>query len=122
MIIYKATRYSCIQKANAVVKSASDISKSRRKAQMTKMILITAFLYITLLLPGLTANVYLYNYISLLPSSNLILNLLNAIQFTYPSLSFFFLYFSNKQFANEVKSIILRKCLKKHTTQQTNVT
>ena len=42
----------------------------------------------------------------------MVTNIVNAFQALYPSLHIFILYFSNKQFANEVKFTLLR--MKKH--------
>lgn len=104
MIIYKATQFSRAQKADAALNS----SKNRRKAQMTRMILFITFLYITLSFPGVIVTGYFFGIIYSHEAGSMIINLLNAIQFSYPALNFFILLFSNKLFAEEVKRLFLR--------------
>ena len=75
---------------------------------MTKMILFLTFLYIVLSLPGVIVTGYMYDYVYSLDVGLMLVNLINAVQFSYPALNFFILCFSNKMFANEVKSMIFK--------------
>lgn len=99
MIIYKATRFSRSQ--NTTI--AHD---ERRKIQMTRTILVITFLYIGMSLPGAIVTGYFYGTIYSLTYGSLIINFLNAIQFSYPAYHFLILFFSNKLFAQEVKSFL----------------
>lgn len=110
MIILKATHFSRKQKAAAAANSTvlATSGSDRRKAQMTRTILFITFLYILLSFPGYVVNGYIYQDIIQSNASQMILNLINAIQFSYPALNFFILFFSNKIFASEVKSMIFR--------------
>ena len=110
MIIFKATRFSRTQKvsfsSNLLCFRRSEVRK--RKTQMTKMILFITFLYIVLSLPGVIVTGYMYDYIYSLDVGLMLVNLINAVQFSYPALNFIILCFSNKMFANEVKSMIFK--------------
>ena len=104
LIIFIATQFTRAQKAAATVAMGS-VSGARRKAQMTRMILMITFLYIILSLPGAIVSGYFYNDIFALDHGTMLINLLNAIQFTYPACNFFILFFTNKLFAKEIKSV-----------------
>ena len=108
LIIYKATTYSRLHRTSIGVSTGSNFRSEVRKAQMTKMILFITFLYITLSMPNVIIAGYFFSYISSFYSGQMIINILNSIQFAYPSFHFFILYISNKQFANQVKAIVLR--------------
>lgn len=103
LIILKATQYQRAQKAKGTATSKSD----RKKSQMTKTILFLTFFYIALVLPDLLYIGY-FCYIIDFNYAKMMANLTNFIQFFFSSFSIFILYFSNKQFAKEVKMTIFR--------------
>ena len=103
LIILKATQYQRAQKAKGIANSKSD----RKKSQMTKSILFLTFFYIALVLPDLLYIGY-FCYIIDFNYAKMMANLTNFIQFFFSSFSIFILYFSNKQFAKEVKMTIFR--------------
>lgn len=104
IIIYKATQFSRAQKAEASHTS----SKNKRKTQMTRMIVFITFLYLVMSLPGVIVTGYFFNAIYALDAGPMLINLINAFQFSYPAFNFFILFFSNKLFAEEVKTLIFR--------------
>ena len=83
---------------------------------MTRMILIITSLFILLSLPGAIVSGYFYDDIIVLDYGTMIINLLNAIQFTYPASNFFILFFTNKLFAQEIKSAFSRIRNKRRAT------
>ena len=97
LVIWKATRIEIVQ----------NTSEMKRKREMTKTILLITFLYVIISLPS---NVLVgFLYFDLLDDyGQMIFNLVNGLQMSYPAFNFFILYFSNKRFSKEVKYIILR--------------
>lgn len=110
LIIYKATQYSRSHKSygNGNTSTASHMRSNRKKTQMTKMILFVTFFYIALTLPEEIYSGYFFDSVSELSFGQMITNIIDAVQFAYPSFHIFILFFSNKQFAQEVKEMILR--------------
>ena len=104
LIIFKATQYS---RSHGNTNAAS-LHSERKKAQMTKMILFLTFFHIALEAPNQLYFGYLYSLIDQITYGKLMANLFDFTQYFYPSFHIFILYFSNKQFASEVKEIIFR--------------
>ena len=75
---------------------------------MTKTILIITFLFALTSLPSNVAIGYFYDELVDISEGQLIHNIVVGIQMTYPAFNLFILYFSNKLFAQNVKSIIFR--------------
>lgn len=97
LIIYKATRFERVRV------EAAELRAAKRKAEMTRTILFMTFLYILVTLPSTIVTGYYFLTILLSDSGPLIITLIDALQFSYPALNFFILFFSNKLFAEEVK-------------------
>ena len=108
LIIYKANRFTKAQKASAASSTLISIRRAKRKAQMTKTIIFITFLYIATSLPGILQTGYFYTSIIVLDAGSVIVSLINAVQFSYPALNFFILFFSNKLFADEVKAFFIK--------------
>lgn len=81
-----------------------NINEAKKKTQITRTILVITFLYIFATFPSILQTGYLYPNIIALESGTLIVSAINAIDFSYPALNFFILFFSNKMFADEVKA------------------
>ena len=96
-IIYKATQFERHQQPTTETRSA------KRKTQMTRMIIFITFLYIVTSLPSTIITGYLYDNVSSLDVGQMIINLIDGIQFSYPAFNLFILFFSNKLFAEELK-------------------
>lgn len=107
LIIYKSTRFS-----NKVTSLSGNSAK--RKAEMTRTILLMAFIYIALVLPTTICSNYFYNNIVALDAGTIILGILTFIQFSYPAFNFFILFYNNKLFAQEAKSILLCRIRQVH--------
>ena len=107
LIILKATHYERSQKANGNV-NAANVHSDRKKAQMTRTILFLTFFFIALALPDQLYFGYLYSIIDQNIYGTMMGNLMDFVQFFFSSFHIFILYFSNKQFAKEVKEIIFR--------------
>ena len=75
---------------------------------MTKTILIITFLFVLTSLPSNVAIGYFNDQLSVINEGQLLYNILIGIQMSYPAFNLFILYFSNKLFAQSVKSIIFR--------------
>lgn len=111
LIIYIVRKFSPkIEKSNdndnvPNTSSASSIPV-KKTSRITRMILFITFLYIALTLPGALLSGYFYSTIYVYPWAQLSVNIVNAVQFSYPALNFFILYASNKQFATETKKIL----------------
>jgi hypothetical protein len=108
LIIFKATKYERLWKRESMASNSSIESRAaKRKTEMTRTILFITFLYIALSLPGTIQTGYVYGYILNLDIhiSNMIINLVNCIQFTYSAFNFVILYFSNRLFAEEAKLV-----------------
>lgn len=111
LIIYIVKKFSPkIEKSNdndnvPNTSSASSIPV-KKTSRITRMILFITFLYIALTLPGALLSGYFYSTIYAYPWAQLSVNIVNAVQFSYPALNFFILYASNKQFATETKKIL----------------
>jgi hypothetical protein len=103
LIILKATQFSRQQREAATITSSS----TKKKMQMTRTILVITFLYITISIPGIVLTGYLFNYIIVLDEGLMVVSLFNGILFSYPAFNFLILFFSNKQFAEEAKRILL---------------
>lgn len=126
MIIYKATRYERIRKLSQPMNARqhsilarANINGSRRKshatvvnkrkAQMTRAILIITFMYIASTLPSTIFNAYLYDLAASLEIDPIIINLMNGLQFSYSALNIFILFFTNKLFAKEFKELVFKR-------------
>jgi hypothetical protein len=124
-IIYEATRFARAHRntSNNMIEQSAEITASaRRKAEMTKTILFITFLYIILTLPSVIMSGYYYNDLILLEIGQMIVTLLNNIQFSFPALNFVILYFSNKLFAKEVKILFSRARISAEQSQIGNNT
>lgn len=106
IIIYKATRF---ERVHNLDKGALESHSSKRKAEMTRTILFITFLYIIITLPDITITGYLLFRILELDYGSMLLTIISSIHFSYPALHFFILFFSNRLFAEEVKSFFLKK-------------
>lgn len=102
-IIYKATTFQRVKHSPTTSHERSSTRSSRRKARMTRTILFITFLYIFATLPSTVITGYYYNYIMKFEIGQMIINMVNGIQFSYPAFHFFILCFSSKRFAREVK-------------------
>ena len=107
MIIWKATRFQRSQFISRLSKSTSDSNKTgvKRKREMTRTILVISFVFVFISLP---ANVIVGYYLGFMMSEQegqLVFNLVVGLQMSYPAFNFFILFFSNKLFSQEVKSI-----------------
>lgn len=100
LIILKATQFTRARRA-----TNPSLNGITRRTQMTRMILFITFLYIMLTLPGAIISGYFFGAIYQLEYGKMAINLINDIQFTYPAFNFFILFFTNKLFAQEVKSL-----------------
>lgn len=103
-----ANKFTRAQRAAAAESTLVSLRRAKRKAQMTKTILLITFIYIFTSLPGILQTGYFYTTIIVLESGQMIVSLINAIQFSYPAFNFFILYFTNRLFANEVKRLLSR--------------
>lgn len=103
VIIYKANRYGRTHRRMSTFHSPGSSRASKRKAQMTRMILFITFLYILVTIPSTILSGYFYTKVVVLPQGQFIVNLVNGVQFSYPAFNFFILYCSNKLFAREVR-------------------
>lgn len=59
-------------------------------------------------LPGAIISGYFFGAIYNLEHGKMAINLINAIEFSYPAFSFFVLYFTNKLFSKEVNLLLGR--------------
>ena len=82
----------------------STLFNIKRNVQITRTILVITFLYIFATLPSILQTGYFYTNIISLEAGTLIVSAINALEFSYPALNFFILFFSNKMFADEVKA------------------
>ena len=106
MIIWKATRF---ERVSTTQTAETNLAVIRRKREMTKTILIITFLFALTSLPSNVAiGFFNEELISLRILGQLLYNIFIGIQMTYPAFNLFILYFSNKLFAQAVKSIIFR--------------
>lgn len=115
-IIYRATHYD-----------RSHNATNRRKTEMTRTILILTFLFIFTSLPSTIITGYFYDSVAYLNIGQIVINLINGIQFSYPAFNFFILYFTNKLFADEFKAILSKikgnqVSMMNQTTNNTNNT
>ena len=115
LIILKATQFSRHQRETATITSST-----RKKTQMTRTILVITFLYITISIPGIVITGYLFSSIIVLDEGVMVVNMFNDILFSYPALNFFILFFSNKQFAEEAKRILLPRFLHRNAVSSTH--
>ena len=132
MIIYKATTYERTKKRTQVMSlvqenlhSSSIATRAyQRKLEMTKTILFITFLYIVTSLASTLITAYFYNQIISDYSGQMVINLVDAVLFSYPAFNFFILFFSNKLFSQEVRSLIAlgRQTSISAATQQSNQT
>ena len=99
LIIWKATRFERVQNTRQM----------KRKREMTITILIITFLFVILSLPSNIVFGYFYSYLLVIDEGTMISDLVIGIHMSFPAFNFFILYFSNKRFSQEVKSIILRR-------------
>lgn len=106
--IYKATRYRYKQNLSSSSEKYCSAKGLKRKAQMTKVILVITFFYIVTSIVGLVVNFYLVDQIKSLDASQIILNLANGVLFTPMAFKYFILYFSSKMFAQEAKRIVIK--------------
>lgn len=121
IIIYKATRFERVKietqskRNNSMAESRS----SRRKAEMTRTIVFITFLYIVVTFPSTLVSGYFFLTILLSNGGPFFITIIDAIQFSYPALNFFILFFSNKLFAQEVKSFFTKMRRNSVATTQT---
>ena len=99
LIIWKATRFERVQ----------NTSQMRRKREMTKTILLITFLFVIITLPANVVVGFFYTDLLIIYEGQMIFDLVVGIQMSYPAFNFFILFFSNKLFSQEVKSIIFKK-------------
>lgn len=107
-IIFKATQYKRTQKKIKPTLSLAETRSTRKKAEMTRSILIITFLYIFVTLPGTLVTGFFFNAMMSLEIGLLLLDLIDLLHFIYPALNFFILFFSNKLFCQEVKFIFVK--------------
>jgi hypothetical protein len=100
LIILKATQFTRARRA-----TNPSLNGVARRTQMTRMILLITFLFILLTLPSAIISGYFFGAIYQLEYGKMAINLINAIQFTYPVFNFFIMFFTNKLFEQEVKSL-----------------
>jgi predicted secreted protein len=105
LIILKATRFARTQQ-NEASATTSAVAKNGRKTQMTRVVLATTFLLLIISLPGAIMEGYFFLNIFVMDVGPLIINLLDDLTFTFPAFNFFILFYSNKLFAAELKSIL----------------
>ena len=84
------------------------IWKATRFERVSTTILIITFLFVLTSLPSNVAIGYFYDELVDISEGQLIHNIVVGIQMSYPAFNLFILYFSNKLFAQDVKSIIFR--------------
>ena len=116
LIIYKATKFERIQKES---KNVSSEAASRKKAHMTRTILFLTFLFIATSLPGTIITGYFYWDVTKSNLGRLIINLVDGVQFSFPAFNFFILFFTNKQFAQQVNVFLLKMKTKNQVSAQT---
>lgn len=75
---------------------------------MTRSILIITFLFVIVSLPSNVIFGFLFFDVIVIYESQMIFNLVIGIQMSYSAFNFFILYFYNKRFSHEVKSIFIR--------------
>lgn len=109
LIIYKATSYERGQKSVESHSKTTETRKNKRKAQMTRAILILTFIFIMATLPSTIITGYLYDEVIHLEIGQIIINLIDGIQFSYPAFNFFILFFSNKLFEEQVRNLLVIK-------------
>lgn len=101
LLIYKSTRFN----GTIAHQTACKQKSIKRKTEMTRTILLVTFIYAALVLPTSIVDEYFYSDIIDLDIGQMIICLICVIQFSYSSLNFFLLFFSNKLFAFEVKQL-----------------
>ena len=115
-IIYKATEYSRSQKAMGNANSVNAESE-KKKAQMTKTILFLTFFYTVLQLPMQIYSGYIFFLVDQAsPYYAMLNNVIIFVQSFYPTFHIFILFFSNNQFAKEVKQIFLKITINRVST------
>lgn len=107
-IIFKATQYKRTQTKIKPALSLSETRSTRKKAKMTRSILIITFLYIFVTLPGTLVTGFFFNEMMSLEIGLLLLDLIDLLHFIYPAFNFFILFFSNKLFCQEVKFFFVK--------------
>lgn len=122
IIIFNANRFNREHRNSSSTLSGSRRTGARRKAQMTRMIVFITFLFIVVTIPSTLLSGYFYPRVIKLPEGQLIVNLFNGIQFSYPAFNFFILCFSNKLFAREVKIWLLGMPKNSSSTPTINMT
>ena len=70
------------------------------------MILLITSLFIAMSLPGAILTGFFYDQVIMLEFGQVIVNLINGIQFSYPAFNFVILFFSNKLFGQEVRALL----------------
>lgn len=106
-IIFKATQFQRSQRvAAASSSSVAGSTSSKRKAEMTRTVYTITFFYIATTLPSSLVTGYYYGELIMLPTGQMIVNIVNAFQSIYQSCNFFVLYFTNKLFAKELKILL----------------
>lgn len=116
LVIYLASFYSKPElnnnntNNNAEQQTISNLVRSirsrQRKVQLTRMILLLTFLYVIISLPDFILYGYYYSSLYKLYYGQMIVNILNAVHFSYPAFQIFILYYSNNRFAREFKKIV----------------
>lgn len=115
LIIIKATQFARARRVHLSQASTSGANpvlnlSRKRKTEMTRTIIIVTFLFVVLSVPSAFATFY-YNQLVVLDIGPMLITLLDDIQFSFPAFNFIILYFTNKLFAQEVKSTLIRPIL-----------
>ena len=72
------------------------------------MILLITSLFIVMSLPGAILTGFFYDQVILMENGQVLVNLINGVQFSYPAFNFLILLFSNKLFAQEVRFVFVK--------------
>ena len=89
-----------------IQQTEASLPSCKRKVQINQMILFMTFLYMVVSIPSIVVIGFLFGHIIALDAGSLILNIINAIQFSYPALNYFILFFSNRKFSHEARKIL----------------
>ena len=110
LIIYKATSYNRAQNVRLAAAAGSSVANTdtgaKRKQEMTRTILITTFSLVIFTMPSALLTAFFYKTVIALEAGQMLVNLIDDIHFTFPAFNFFILYWTNKLFAKEIKTII----------------
>lgn len=115
LIIYKATSFD----RSYGSQSHASGSSRKRKAHLTRTILSMTFLFIVSSLPSTIVTGYFYTDIIQLEAGQMIINLVDGFQFSYPAFNILILFSTNKLFADEIKEWISTKRTSMVSTKHT---